>query len=448
MAEGNSSQTGKFCSRIPRLQRSVSFHGKEYKSTTSNEATEEELTEALDDLRSLSSVSSVASCAVSSRSYGRAVESAFEIQKTNSPRFTLHCSTPPNNGFPGEYLTPTQRANRTIRQLKSLLKESKTDSNYKDFEIQRLTRELVLLRLEHAQCGKDTVRGEKEPDNSLPLAAPSLADSGHFDDLSYQANQLKDSLVEKEVDSLATGSWIMERSRIANFHTEKMDDLLRRHAHEIQQVRSRFTDRLEAALTQLSDSNTRYANLLTSHDLSRQELEQNTKEQLRLRQKIESLEQKLAQLQIDMEDRETMEYETREKELSQMENLSAELACKNQIILDLQSTLERLSAAADEARTGTQNLQAVASTLEQQQVELGSSSSQNCAIVNDKPRINNANHPSPDPSVMLKFLRSAIFYLLTDSENGAEHLRAIQSILEFSTEERCAVERMGRLGYL
>lgn len=118
MAEGNTSLTGKFCSRIPRLQRSVSFHGKEYKSATSNEATEEELTEALDDLRSLSSVSSVASCAVSSRAYRKAVESAFEIQKTNSPRFTLHCSTPPSNGFPGEYLTPTQRANRTIRQLK------------------------------------------------------------------------------------------------------------------------------------------------------------------------------------------------------------------------------------------------------------------------------------------------------------------------------------------
>ncbi|KZS10484.1 Uncharacterized protein APZ42_025035 [Daphnia magna] len=411
MAEGNTSLTGKFCSRIPRLQRSVSFH-------------------------------------VSSRAYRKAVESAFEIQKTNSPRFTLHCSTPPSNGFPGEYLTPTQRANRTIRQLKSLLKESKTDSNYKDFEIQRLTRELVLLRLEHAQCGKNTVRGEKEPENTLPLATPSLADSGHFDDLSYQANQLKDSLVEKDVDSLASGSWSMEKSRIANFHGEKIEDLLRRHANEIQQVRNRFTDRLELALTQLSDSNTRYANLLTSHDLSRQELERSSKEQLRLRQKIESLEHKLAQLQMDMEERETMEYETREKELSQIENLSGELACKNQIILDLQSKLERLCVAADEARTGTQNLQAVASTLEQQQVDLESSSSRSCANVDDKSRINNANHPSPDPSIILKFLRSAIFYLLTDNENGSEHLRAIQSILEFSPEERCAVERIGRLGYL
>lgn len=118
MAEGKSSLTGKFCSRIPRLQRSVSFHGKEHKSTSSNEVTEEELTEALDDLCSLSSISSVASCAVSNRAYRKALESAVKIQKTNSPRFTLHCSTPQSNGWPGEYLTPTQRANRTIRQLK------------------------------------------------------------------------------------------------------------------------------------------------------------------------------------------------------------------------------------------------------------------------------------------------------------------------------------------
>jgi len=41
----------------------------------------------------------------------------------------------------------------------------------------------------------------------------------------------------------------------------------------------------------------------------------------------------------------------------------------------------------------------------------------------------------------LKFLRSAIFYLLTDGENWNGHVRAVQSILEFSPEEKSAVER-------
>lgn len=113
------------------------------------------------------------------------------------------------------------------------MKESKTDGNHKDFEIQRLTRELVILRLKHAHCGKVAVRGEKEPENTLPFAATSLADSGHFDDLSYQASQLKDSLVEKDVGLLASDGLSAEKSRIANFHAEKMEDLLRRHANEV-----------------------------------------------------------------------------------------------------------------------------------------------------------------------------------------------------------------------
>jgi hypothetical protein len=78
----------------------------------------------------------------------------------------------------------------------------------------------------------------------------------------------------------------------------------------MQDVKSRFTDRLESALTQLSDSNTRYANLLTSHDLTREELERVGKEKVCLRQHIESLERKIAQLQNDMEERETLVYFT------------------------------------------------------------------------------------------------------------------------------------------
>lgn len=62
---------------------------------------------------------------------------------------------------------------------------------------------------------------------------------------------------------------------------------------------------------------------------------------------------------------------------------------------------------------------------------------------------NRVDHSSSaDPSIILKFLRSAIFYLLTDYENGPQHLRTIQSILEFNEEERYAVERMARHGYL
>lgn len=74
----------------------------------------------------------------------------------------------------------------------------------------------------------------------------------------------------------------------------------------MQDVRTRFTDRLELALTQLGDSNTRYANLLTNYDHIKEELKQAETEHLRLRQQIVDLEHKVTQLQIEMEDRETL----------------------------------------------------------------------------------------------------------------------------------------------
>lgn len=111
------------------------------------------------------------------------------------------------------------------------MKESEANSNYKDFEIQRLTRELVGLRLEHAHCTKK-VAGAETDNNTTHLATPSLADSGHFDDLSYQASQSKELLMEKDaIDPLP--SWSVEKNRIINAHTEKMEDLIKQHTTEV-----------------------------------------------------------------------------------------------------------------------------------------------------------------------------------------------------------------------
>lgn len=46
------------------------------------------------------------------------------------------------------------------------------------------------------------------------------------------------------------------------------------------------------------------------------------------------------------------------------------------------------------------------------------------------------NRTHVDPEVTLQFLKSAIFYFLTDKENSQGHLQAIESILEFTDEEK------------
>lgn len=190
--DANRSSSG---SKIPRLLRSASFHGQGLKKPVP--VIDEDQTEAQDDLGSLSSVCSVVSCAAPSSAYRRAVDVArgFQIKKPNS-KYAIHCC-PSNGNGNQDYLTPTQRANRTIRQLKTLLKESEAECNYKDLKIQQLTRELVAMRLEHAECeGNGQKNGEIDAVSAFtPL---SLSDSGLFDDLNHGIEQSKETLAEKD----------------------------------------------------------------------------------------------------------------------------------------------------------------------------------------------------------------------------------------------------------
>lgn len=46
-----------------------------------------------------------------------------------------------------------------------------------------------------------------------------------------------------------------------------------------------------------------------------------------------------------------------------------------------------------------------------------------------------------DPEVTLQFLKSAIYYFLTDKENSQGHLQAIESILGFTEKEKQNIEK-------
>ena len=49
-----------------------------------------------------------------------------------------------------------------------------------------------------------------------------------------------------------------------------------------------------------------------------------------------------------------------------------------------------------------------------------------------------------DPEITLQFLKSAIYYFLTDKENHQGHLKAIESILGFSESEKSNIDRIYR----
>ncbi|KAG8212733.1 hypothetical protein J437_LFUL019664, partial [Ladona fulva] len=59
-------------------------------------------------------------------------------------------------------------------------------------------------------------------------------------------------------------------------------------------------------------------------------------------------------------------------------------------------------------------------------------------------RLENQQNTAPinDPTITLQFLKTAVYYFLTDRiENTYDHLSAIESILGFSEQEKSAIEK-------
>ncbi|KAK2726356.1 protein quick-to-court-like isoform X2 [Artemia franciscana] len=154
--------------------------------------------------------------------------STISRKSSNRLKYTVHCQD--HHEKVEEYLTPTQRANRTIRRLRIALQEAMVEIRQKDSEIQRLTKELVEVRLSRIPSPPDTlVRSDSSPEivrnleavtskslNSFdsrhpnmgncshPLSLPgrfddhqppSLTDSGHYDDITSPVYHSKESLL-------------------------------------------------------------------------------------------------------------------------------------------------------------------------------------------------------------------------------------------------------------
>lgn len=49
-----------------------------------------------------------------------------------------------------------------------------------------------------------------------------------------------------------------------------------------------------------------------------------------------------------------------------------------------------------------------------------------------------------DPEITLQFLKSAIYYFLTDKDNLQGHLKAIESILGFTESEKLNIDKIYR----
>lgn len=138
-------------------------------------------------------------------------------------RYVVHCNQ--HAGATGEdYLTPTQRAYRQVKRLKTLLQQAQNELERKDSDIVKLTKEVVELRLYKAALGspedksnssdavtvRENTSEQATPETDLDVAANhlgdmtgSFADSGHFEDYTNSSVHSKDSVDSHSVSTTA-----------------------------------------------------------------------------------------------------------------------------------------------------------------------------------------------------------------------------------------------------
>lgn len=400
--------------------------------------------EDLPDDESLHSYGSAATAASIDAGYAPFNGTTFSGR---SMRYVLHCSS--HAGLAGEeYLTPTQRAQKQIRRLKNLLSQAKKDLEKKDSEIFQLTKEVVELRLYKASIFSPdeksnsseivTVRENNEEhsidDESIKICKDrsyditdsplfkgqtptrcrnemqgSFTDSGHFDDLTNSSLHSKESVHMLTHDASCMtdiGDSDEERRSLISYYEKKIEDVMRAHVGETQEMKKAHNDKVEALLQKLADVNTRYCELLPNYEQAKE--------------RIHVLEKQLEEASKQLEDE-----ESRHKSIYlQMYNKGKEAAK-----FELDKEVEPEPSTSQLSRVSVEEL---LQQLQITQTELENVRAMYRRIVESQ----KGSKTNIDPEVTLQFLKSAIYYFLTDPENHQGHLNAIENILGFTEAEK------------
>ncbi|XP_018360660.1 PREDICTED: uncharacterized protein LOC108759628 isoform X2 [Trachymyrmex cornetzi] len=392
-----------------------------------------------------------------------------------SRKYVVHCSN--YVGDSEQYLTPTQRAAKQVRKFQALLKEARKEIDEKDREILRLTKEVVELRLYKASLNSPDERTDssdaltvrennpfspESPSKDLPdegaaeksIASPetpekrvhtdlpsSLADSGHFEDGSVHSKDsvcLPESQPEITISTTTCTNTISndiisdvspvaptsverdeERRRLVSHYENRIEDMHRRRVDELQELKQKHNDKVESLLNQLSEVNTRYCEVRPAMDIA----------ETRARE----LETELEAVKTELNEQKTLLNEQEERN----KQMYLKMYAKGQEAARIEQTDQIFVQAHQSPPKVT-----VAELLQQltiTQAELENIKAMYRRIVEAR-----SSQGTLDPEITLQFLKSAIYYFLTDKENHHGHLNAIESILGFTDAERHNIDRYYR----
>ncbi|XP_076383227.1 GRIP domain-containing protein quick-to-court isoform X1 [Megalopta genalis] len=422
-----------------------------------------------------------------------------------SRKYVVHCSN--HNGDNEQYLTPTQRAARQVRKFQALLKDARREIEEKDQEIFRLTKEVVELRLYKASLNSPDERTDssdaltvrennpfspESPSKDLPdegalpkVPCPetpekrgqdlpsSLADSGHFEDGSIHS---KDSVYLPEVQPeainiaaapnkvgedntsetsarSATPDKDEERRKLVNLYETRIEEMHRRHIDELQELKQKHNDKVESLLNQLAEVNTRYCEVRPSVDAAETrareleiELEAVKNELAEQKSVLNEQEEKNKQMYLKMyaKGQEAARIEQADQILEHAHQKPPKVSVA-ELLQQLTVTRAELENVKDTSYSPEPHISADRSQIllsAQEAVSLwvlGTRKVMYRRIIEAK-----SQQGTLDPEITLQFLKSAIYYFLTDKENHQGHLNAIESILGFTEAERHNIDKLYR----
>ncbi|CAG9763128.1 unnamed protein product [Ceutorhynchus assimilis] len=334
-----------------------------------------------------------------------------------SMKYVFHCNQQAD--VAGEdYLTPTQRAHRQVKKLKYLLQQAKNDLEQKDSDILKLTKEVVELRLYKAALNSPedksnsseaiTVREitPDETDNQQPSELlASFADSGHYEDGTnssihsnddYSRSPYKLKLVEtsdKSCTAHLSEKTSSEQSKLIMEYEKRIQELVRTHEEDTYHLKQKHNNKIEELLQRITEINARYWDLVPELDIAKD--------------KIRELE-----IQLELASENLQKHQEKNKE--EVENSVMEIARQHPNRVSVPELLTELQVTKNEL----ENIKAMYR-------QLTEAKSRN----------------KIDPEITLQFLKSAVYYFLTDKENSSGHLKAIQSILGFTANEITNIEK-------
>jgi hypothetical protein len=358
---------------------------------------------------------------------------------TYSSRKKAYLHYCPSNIGSEEYLTPTQRSSRTIRNLRRLLNDAHSELNDKDTEIDRLKKENIELKV---KCGyetannsiaegdedEDTVRfipnKEQTPElDSTKLSrsflnpSPSPADSGHGDeyDEAKKLRQAYDELREK--------------------HNDKIEELLKRlgELNEKYYGLKPLLDEAYIRIKELEMENDFLKWSKTEHD--------NTKTTIDHIKKTfcDVLTQTQSTLQLDKKTETDQTHHNFYGAITEniQDSLHKSNSDNNHVI---PTQTQQIVCVEKDTETNGQEVEDCVDELSNVKLQLKKTKAMYETILQQQLE-QQRQRPLHDAEMTLQFLKSAFYYYLTDPSNTTGHLNAILSILRYSDAEKKIIER-------